>query len=94
MGKGLVTPKKTPPVLTHLHHNGHMKDVPQEPHNARTHFVFCHVHTISGIISSDQTGRFPITSNWSQAFVVIFYIYDANYIRWVPIKNRSKEELL
>jgi hypothetical protein len=70
-----------------------MEDAPQEPHNTH-HFVFCHVHTISGIISNDQTGRFPVASNWGHAYVVIFYIFDANYIRLVPIKNRSKEELL
>ena len=71
-----------------------MENTPQEPHNARTHCVFCQVHTISGVISSNQTGRFPVTSNRGHAYVVIFYIYDANYIRSVPIKNRSKEELL
>jgi hypothetical protein len=54
------------------------------------------IHTINGVISSDQTGRFPITSNRGNAYVVAFYIYDANYIRSVPIKSRSKakEELL
>ena len=67
MEEGQVTLKNPPPVLTHLHHNGHMEYTPQEPHNARTHFVFCQVHTISGIISSDQTGRFPITSNQGHA---------------------------
>ena len=94
MGKGLVTLKNPPPILTHQHHDGHTEDAPQEPHNARTHFVFCQVHTISGVIASNQTGRFPVTSNRGHAYVVIFYIYDANYIQSVPIKNRSKEELL
>jgi hypothetical protein len=55
-----------------------MEDTPQEPHNARTHFVFCQVRTISGVISSNQTGRFPVTSNRGHAYVVIFYIYNAN----------------
>ena len=79
MGKGPGAPKNTPPVLTHLHHDGHMEDAPQEPHNACTHFVFCHVHTISSTISSDQTGCFPITSNRGHVYVIIFYIYNANY---------------
>ena len=93
-GKGQVTLKNPPPVLIRIHHNGHMEDAPQEPHNARTHFVFCQVHTISRIISSNQTGRFPVTSNRGHAYVVIFYIFDANYICSAPIKNRYKEELL
>ena len=71
-----------------------MEDAPQELHNARTHFVFFQVHTISGSISSDQTGCFPVTSKWGHVHVVIFYIFDANYIQSVPIKNRPKEELL
>jgi hypothetical protein len=38
-----------------------------------------HAHAIDGTTSSDQTG---------------FYVFDVNYICSVPIKNRSKEELL
>jgi hypothetical protein len=52
------------------------------------------IYAINGVISSDQIGRFPITSNRGNAYVVVFYIYDANYIRLIPIKSRSKEELL
>jgi len=53
-----------------------------------------HIHAIDGVVSSDQTGRFPITSNRGNAYVVVFYVYNANYIRSVPIKSQSKEELL
>ncbi len=35
-----------------------------------------------------------MTSNWGNAYVALFYAYDANAIWSVPIKNRSKEELL
>jgi hypothetical protein len=70
------------------------EDVPQEPHNARTHFVFMAIYQINGNLFTDQTGRFPITSNRVHAYVVVFYIFDANAIQSVPIKNRSKKELL
>ena len=53
-----------------------------------------HTHAINSTTSSNQTGRFLITSNWGNAYVVVFYVVDPNYIRLVPIKNRSKEELL
>jgi hypothetical protein len=53
-----------------------------------------HIHAINSVISSNQTGRFPITSNRGNAYVFVFYVYDANYIHLVPIKSRSKEELL
>jgi hypothetical protein len=59
-----------------------------------TNLVFMVVHNISGLVFSDQTGRFPIMSNRGHAYLVIFYIYDANFIASVPIKNHTKQELL
>ncbi len=35
----------------------------QEPFNARTHFVFMTIIKISGMLFSNQSSRFPITSN-------------------------------
>ncbi len=43
--------------------------------------------------TSDNTGRFLVT-NRGKAYIALFYIYNANAIWLVPIKNRSKEELL
>ena len=82
------------PHRPNLHINDYMVDDPQKPHNARTHIVFMHAHAINGTTSSNQTGRFPITSNRGNACVVVFYVFNANYICLVPIKNQSKEELL
>ena len=84
----------TIPTMPSLHSNDHMADAPQAPLNARTNHVFMQIHAIDGVISSNQTGRFPITSNRGNAYVVVFYVYDANYICSIPIKSRSKEELL
>jgi hypothetical protein len=71
-----------------------MENVPQEPHNDRTHFVFMGIYEINGNLFTNQTSHFPITSNHSHAYVVVFYIFNANAIQSVPNKNRSKEELL
>jgi hypothetical protein len=71
-----------------------MDKVPQEPANIRTHHVFMTVHIVMGHISSNNTGCFLVTSNWGNAYVALFYIYNANAIQSVPIKNWSKEELL
>jgi hypothetical protein len=60
--------------------NDPMEDVPQEPHNARTNIVFMAIYKINGNLFNDQTGRFPITSNHGHAYVVVFYIFDANAI--------------
>jgi hypothetical protein len=71
-----------------------MEDVPQEPHNDCTHFVFMAIYEINGNLFTKQTGCFSITSNCGHAYVVVFYIFDTNAFQSIPIKNRSKEEIL
>ena len=48
---------------------------------------------ISDMFFSNQSGQFPITSNRGNKYVVIFYIHNANFVKPVPIKSWSKEEL-
>ena len=62
--------------------------------NIDTHFVFMSTADSKGLVCSDQTGMFPQISNKGMKYVCIFYIYDANYIKSVPIKSREKKELL
>ena len=45
-------------------------------------------------IASDQTGAFPRASSRGNRYIVIFYIFDANYIKGVAIKSRSSQDLL
>jgi hypothetical protein len=71
-----------------------MDAAPQEPTKERTHNVFMTVRKVTGSVSSDQSRCFPVTSNRGNAYVALFYVYGPNYIKFVPIKNRSKEELL
>jgi hypothetical protein len=71
-----------------------MDNAPQEPANIHTHHVFMMVHIVTGHVSSDNTRCFPVMSNRGNAYTALFYIYDANAIWSIPIKNRSKEELL
>jgi hypothetical protein len=52
------------------------------------------VHIITGCISSNNNGRFPVTSDWGNTFVALFYVYNASDIQSVPIKDRSKEKIL
>ncbi len=71
-----------------------MEPLPQEPFNARTHIIFTTNIEITGMLFSNQLGWFPITSNRGNKYVVIFYIYNANFVKSIPIKIRTKEELL
>jgi hypothetical protein len=88
------TSATAPIVLPHNQVNSNMGNAPQEPANIRTHHIFMMAHLVMGRISSNNTGCFPATSNRVNTYVALFYIYDANVIWSVPIKNRSKEELL
>jgi hypothetical protein len=38
------------------------------------------IYKINGNLFTNETGRFPITSNHGDAYVVIFYVVNANAI--------------
>ncbi len=88
------TAATTPVVLLFNRVDSNMDKAPQEPANICTHHIFMTVHVVTGRISSDNSGHFPVTSNRGNAYVALFYINNANAIWSVPIKNRSKEELI
>jgi hypothetical protein len=67
--------------------------LPDHNNEGLTNLVFMVIHDITGLVFSNQTGRFP-TFNRGHAYLVIFYIYDANFFASVPIKNQTKQELL
>ena len=52
------------------------------------------METQPGKLYTDQASQPPFTSNWGNAYYVIFYVYDANVIIAKPIKNHSHAELL
>lgn len=66
----------------------------QEANNEDTHYVFMTTADSKGLVCNDQTGMFPRISNRGMKYVCIFYIYDANFIKSLPIKSREKKELL
>ena len=67
-------------------------DIPQqEPDNAKTHEVyFTATEAGRGLIYSDQTGKFPWTSNQGYKYLAIFYIYDSNAVLSVQSKVGKK----
>jgi hypothetical protein len=68
--------------------------LPDHINEGLTNLVFMVIHNITRLVFSNQTGCFPITSNRGHKYLVIFYIYDANFIASVSIKNQTKQELL
>ena len=71
-----------------------MTTVPQAPNNDKTHEVYMSISEMEGKLFSDQTGRFPITSNRGNCYVIIFYAADGNFIKSYPIKSRHRSHLL
>ena len=49
-----------------------MEPVQQTPSNDHSHHVYMSITDIDGKLYSDQTGRFPITSNRGNCYVLIF----------------------
>ena len=50
--------------------------------------------TLTGTISTDQTGGFPITSRRGNKYVMVLYDFDTNAILATAIKNRKTEQLV
>ncbi|KAL7482665.1 hypothetical protein ACHAW6_012248, partial [Cyclotella cf. meneghiniana] len=71
-----------------------METPPQLALNEKTNMVFMTMVDIQGQLFINQTGRFPITSNRGNNYIVIFYTADANHIKSYPIKSCHRTELL
>ncbi|KAL7475966.1 LOW QUALITY PROTEIN: hypothetical protein ACHAW6_001856 [Cyclotella cf. meneghiniana] len=59
----------------------------QLPLNDKTNMMFMTMVDIQGQLFTDQTGRFLITSNRGNNYIVIFYTVDANHIKSYTIKS-------
>ena len=46
-----------------------------------------------GYVASNQTGKFLHSSTRGMEYVCVFYLHGPNFIKDVPIKNRSKGEV-
>eukprot|EP00957_Ditylum_brightwellii_P084458 6422611-Ditylum_brightwellii.AAC.1 len=64
-----------------------MEPTEQEPGNIKTHLVFAALEEVEGRMYSDQTGTFPKVSNRGNRHAMVLYVYDANHIQGIPIKN-------
>ena len=49
---------------------------------------------LKGVISSDQTGGFPLTSRRGNKYILIIYNYDSNSIHAVAIPSRYRENIV
>jgi len=66
----------------------------QQDTNSRTNLVFAKPIQITGLICSDQTGPFPVTSNRGNKYIMVVLDYDSNSILTQPLPSRSQHHLL
>ncbi len=85
----MSSPSPAETALPPTHDNANNDILPFQIKAVLTNLVFMVIHDITGQVFTNQTGYFPITSNCGHAYLVIFYIYDANFIASVPIKNHT-----
>ena len=85
--KQIITPSVIPSVL--IAPNPIPEDV-----GAQANMVFIKILTISGKISSNQTGRFPVTSSRVGRYIMVMADYNSDDILAKPLTPRANTELL
>ena len=71
-----------------------LSDTSEDAHT-RTHIAFLSIQDVpSGMVYSDQTGTFPVTSSRGIRAVMVLYDYDSNAILIKGIASRGQSELL
>ena len=66
----------------------------QQAPPARSHQVSVEKIKLTGKVSTDQTGRFPVTSIHGSKYLMVLYDHDSNAIIPKPIKSQSEAELI
>ena len=57
---------------------------------AQSHQVFVETVKLIAKVSTDQTGRFPVTSSRGSKYLMVLYDHETNTISPKPIKSRSE----
>lgn len=63
----------------------------------RKHAVFAVIALVdaeNGVVYTDLTGGFPVTSRAGNKYIMILYDYDSNGVHAEPMKNSSEAECL
>jgi hypothetical protein len=67
------------------------QQTPDTDLGTKTHLVYAAV-VAQGQLYTDLTGKFPVRSSKGNSYVMVCYIYDCNYIKFVTMKSRSASE--
>jgi hypothetical protein len=64
---------------------------PETDLGTKNHLVYA-VVVDQGQLYTDLTGKFPVRSSKGNSYVMVCYVYDCNYIKFIPMKSRSASE--
>jgi hypothetical protein len=67
------------------------QQTPDTDLGTKTHLVYA-VVVDQGQLYTDLTGKFPVRSSKGNSYVMVCYIYDCNYFKFIPMKSRSASE--
>ena len=70
---------------------------PPQKINNQEHYVGINIvnfENLNGMISTDQTGKFPITSGRGNTHIMVLYDHDSNFINATAIKSRLENDLI
>jgi hypothetical protein len=87
------TTKATPPASP----EEIQQDLQPTPIQQRSNAVFTAYHLVgahNGVIYTDPTGAFPVTSRAGHKYLLVLYDFDSNAILAEPMKARSNDEAL
>jgi hypothetical protein len=57
----------------------------------KTHLVYA-VVVDQGQLYTDLMWKFPVQSSKGNSYVMVWYVYDCNYVKVIPMKSRSASE--
>ena len=56
--------------------------------------VYLQIVEFTGKVSTDKTGRFPVTSSCSSKYFMVLYDYNSNTVLAEPLTSCSERELI
>eukprot|EP00957_Ditylum_brightwellii_P026746 2022836-Ditylum_brightwellii.AAC.1 len=71
---------------------GREEESPQQEQGKKTQYLFATIVEMKGMVYSNLTGKFPRVSSRGMRYIMVFYCYNGNCIKGIPIKNQTEGE--
>ena len=68
--------------------------LPSQEDTVQTQMAYMKTIEFTGKVSTDRTGRFPVTSSRGSKYLMVLYDHDSNVILAEPLTSRNERELI